>query len=201
MSGSRAPKGVPQWVVRAAMAGTTLLVVASFILSFASLTDLARRSGINPHLAWLWPLIVDGLIVVATAAIIALAGHSKGVTWFPWVLLFGGAGVSVAGNAAHAILSAHALDDGFPLAVSTAVASVPPIVLLAVTHLMVVLIANQSSAVKRVKKPKKVRDPAPVRSTRAQQPITVPRWTTTHTPVAVPETVSDRSPDTAPALV
>jgi hypothetical protein len=170
----RAPKGVPAWVVRSAMAGTTLLVVASFILSFAALTDLAARAGIPGRLAWLWPLIVDGLIVVATAAIIALAGHPKRTTWFAWVLLFGGAGVSIAGNATHAVLAAGQLESGFPMTVSALVAAVPPVVLLAVTHLLVVLIREQSPAAASVKKAPAKTKKAPAAKAKPAEPVAEP---------------------------
>src|SRR3954468_15447028 len=57
----------------AATAITALIAIASFVLSFSSLWDLASRSVSWPRdLAWLWPLIVDGVVVVATIAIRAL---------------------------------------------------------------------------------------------------------------------------------
>ena len=57
------------WVTAAAVA---LLAAAGFTLSFSSLIDLAALSGIDRQLAFLWPLIVDGFIVVATGAAFAL---------------------------------------------------------------------------------------------------------------------------------
>lgn len=122
-----------------ALAGTVVLALWAFTLSFASLTDLAERAGISSSLAWIWPLIIDGLVVVATVAIVALAGHGRRALIYPWALLFGGAAVSTAANALHAVLAA---DRTIPVVVSALVASVPPIVLLAVTHLAVVLVAR-----------------------------------------------------------
>jgi hypothetical protein len=77
---------------------------------------------------------VDGIIVVATVSVVALAGR-RGV-WYPWVLLVGGATVSVTANAIQAGLSKTVT---VPHAMAAAVAAVPPIVLLAITHLTVVL--------------------------------------------------------------
>lgn len=57
-----------------AVAGTVFIAAGAFWLSFTSLADLARRSGIGAGQAWAWPLIVDGIIVVATVAVVALAG-------------------------------------------------------------------------------------------------------------------------------
>ena len=58
-----------------AVVGTVFIAVGAFWLSFTALADLARRSGIAPTQAWAWPLIVDGIIVVGTVAVVALAGQ------------------------------------------------------------------------------------------------------------------------------
>nr|WP_198428780.1 DUF2637 domain-containing protein [Nocardia bovistercoris] len=113
---------------RIAVAGTILIAALSFDLSFAALTDLAARSGVRHAAAW--PLIVDGLIVVATVAVVALRGSAYG-----WFLLAVGALVSVAGNVTHAVLPPGPVSSE----VAAAVALVPPVALLAVTHLTVLL--------------------------------------------------------------
>jgi len=107
---------------------------AAFWLSFTALADLARRSGVDESQAWAWPLIVDGIIVVATVSVVALAGQRT--AWYPWLLLIAGAAVSVAANAIHAVVAA---DADVPSALAGSVAAVPPLVLLAITHLTVVL--------------------------------------------------------------
>ncbi|WP_404434825.1 DUF2637 domain-containing protein [Microbacterium lacus] len=106
----------------------------AFWLSFTSLEDLAHRSGIGASQAWAWPLIVDGIIVVATVAVVVLA--SSRAVWYPWLLLIVGAAVSVTANAIHAILAA---DADVPAALAASVAAVPPLVLLAITHLTSIL--------------------------------------------------------------
>lgn len=55
---------VARWVVGTAIGGTVLIAVGAFWLSFTALTDLAVRAGIPAGQAWVWPLIVDGIIVV-----------------------------------------------------------------------------------------------------------------------------------------
>ena len=122
-----------------AITGTVFIAAGAFWLSFTSLSDLARRSGIDPAQAWLWPLIVDGIIVVATVSAVALARSA--VAWYPWVLLFAGAAISVAANAIHAVV-AESTD--VPLVLAAAVASVPPLVLLSITHLTSVLMRHPS---------------------------------------------------------
>lgn len=123
-----------RWAVITSVAGTVFIAAGAFWLSFTSLADLAHRSGIGAGQAWAWPLIVDGVIVVSTVAVVALAGDRA--AWYPWALLIGGAAVSVTANSLHAVVAADADVPG-PLA--AAVAAVPPVVLLAITHLTVVL--------------------------------------------------------------
>lgn len=123
-----------RWAVMTAVAGTVFIAAGAFWLSFTSLADLARRSGIGAGQAWAWPLIVDGIIVVATVAVVALAGTRT--SWYPWALLIGGASVSVTANAIHAVIAA---DADVPSILAGAVAAVPPVVLLAITHLTVIL--------------------------------------------------------------
>lgn len=136
------------WAVYSSASGTVLIACGAFWLSFVALADLARRSGIATGQAWIWPLLVDGLIVVATVAAVAL--DRRAGAWYPWTLLIGGALVSVAANAIHALVTA---DTDMPLLLAAAVASVPPLVLLASTHLTVVLI--------RSTRPRTVAEPIP----------------------------------------
>lgn len=123
-----------RWAAVTAVAGTVFIAAGAFWLSFTSLADLAARSGIGAGQAWAWPLIVDGIIVVATVAVVALAGQRS--AWYPWALLIGGALVSVTANAIHAVVAA---DTDVPGLLAASVAAVPPVVLLAITHLTVIL--------------------------------------------------------------
>lgn len=118
-----------------AITGTVFIAAGAFWLSFTALADLARRSGIDESQAWAWPLIVDGIIVVATVAVVALASQHRR-TWYPWTLLVAGAVVSVTANAIHAIIAA---DTDVPPVLAASVAAIPPLVLLAITHLTVIL--------------------------------------------------------------
>jgi hypothetical protein len=144
-SAARKQAPISRAVVNSALAGTLLLAAGAFALSFAALADLASMAGVPSHLAWIWPLVVDGMVVVATMSIVALAGHGRRALLYPWSLLGGGAAVSVAANAVHAILAA---DGAVPAAVSALIAAVPPVALLAVTHLSVMLIQRAGEPVK-----------------------------------------------------
>lgn len=134
MTESVVPRGRRLAVVTA-ITGTVFIAAGAFWLSFTALADLARRSGIDRGQAWAWPLIVDGIIVVATVAVVALAGQRR-PTWYPWTLLAAGAIVSVTANAIHAVIAA---DSDVPSVLAASVAAVPPLVLLSITHLTVIL--------------------------------------------------------------
>lgn len=112
---------------------TAAIGVGSFVLSFAALRDLATRAGWPLHLAWLWPLIVDGAILMATMAVVALAPYDdqgKSRRFF-WLVLASSAAVSIVCNALHAVIPRAA-----PLSpwLAGAIAMVPPTMLLAATH-------------------------------------------------------------------
>ena len=135
-------------VLGTAVGATVLIAIGAFVLSFAALTDLAERSGIQSNLAWIWPIIIDGMIVAATVAIVALNGFNRRAMIYPWALLFFGAIVSTAANSTHAILTVDSIVDGVPPLVSALVAAMPPIVLLAITHLTVHMYQKKSEAAK-----------------------------------------------------
>lgn len=134
------------WVGRISVAGTTLLAVGGFVLSFAALRDLAVRVGMPADLAWLWPLLIDGMIVESTLAVVALAQRGSRAVWYAWFLLAVGAVVSVGSNGVHAMLTGHGW-------AGAAAASVPPVVLLATTHLTVLLMAAPESSASSARVP------------------------------------------------
>lgn len=131
--------GVPRLVVASSVTGTLVLALGAFWLSFTTLQDLAIMAGIPAGQAWVWPLIVDGVILEATISVVALRNQAPAARRYAWLLLASGAGVSVAANITHAIVAA---DARVPAVVAALVASVPPLVLLAMTHLTVELTRN-----------------------------------------------------------
>lgn len=133
---SESTRPVPAWVPATAVAGTVLIALGAFWLSFTALADLAERSGIDPRRAWVWPLIVDGVIVVATVSVVALDQFGPRSTRYPWLLLAAAATISVTANALHALYSTT---PSVPQILAAAVSAIPPLVLLAITHLTVAL--------------------------------------------------------------
>lgn len=136
--------GVSRLVIALAVTGTILLALGAFWLSFTTLRDLAVLSGISGEQAWIWPLIVDGVILEATISVVALRNSATAARRFAWLLLAAGAGVSVAANITHAVVAA---DTRVPALIAALVASVPPLVLLAMTHLTVELTRNTNPVV------------------------------------------------------
>jgi hypothetical protein len=132
------PRGSGRLVLGVAVAGTVFIALGAFWLSFTSLAALARSCGIPAGRAWMWPLIVDGVIVVATVSVVAMSGSTQDrrAVRYPWLLLSAGAAVSVLANTSHAIVAA---DAKVPSVLAALVAAVPPVVLVAVTHLTVEL--------------------------------------------------------------
>ncbi|MCC3316502.1 DUF2637 domain-containing protein [Nocardia africana] len=127
----------PERGMRAARVFAVLVIVgvgaAAFRLSFATLRDLAKLAHIPSSDAWLFPLIIDGTIVQATAGALVLA-KSPERKFFTWVLVVG-ALVSVAGNSIHAVAAGKEL----PAWLCAIVAAIAPISLLVDTHGLAVL--------------------------------------------------------------
>lgn len=173
------PRGRRLAVVTA-ITGTVFIAAGAFWLSFTALADLARRSGIDAGQAWAWPLIVDGIIVVAT---VALASQSR-PTWYPWTLLAAGAVVSVTANAIHAIIAA---DTDVPSLLAASVAAIPPLVLLSITHLTVILTRTTTpdAGVNAI-------EDAPVEATTSSGPVVVPEVEQAHAVELPVVSVSER---------
>lgn len=77
------------------------LAAAAFWLSFGALRDLAVQQGIAPDVAWLYPAIIDGAIIVFSLSVVqvSLAGERPR---YPWVLVGVFTALSVVLNILHA---------------------------------------------------------------------------------------------------
>lgn len=117
---------------------TYAIAVLAFALSYSNLAELAARAGYGPVMAHVWPLVVDGLAVVATAAVMRL--HASRV--YAWSLLAAATAVSIVAGAAVHLLPAGPL----PGWAGAAVAVVPPMCLLVAPHLAVQLRRDAAGA-------------------------------------------------------
>lgn len=112
-------------------AATVGIAALAFALSYSNLAALAARAGYSPVMAHVWPLVVDGLAVVATSAVMRLPASRL----YAWSLLAAATAVSIVAGAA-----AHLLPPGpLPGWAGAGVAVVPPLCLLVAPHLAVQL--------------------------------------------------------------
>ena len=111
---------------------TYALAALGLWISYTALADLASRAGLGQWQAAAWPLVVDGLILAATRAVVTFGGHDA--RRYAWTLLGCAAAASIAANAAHALLPPGPVHP----VIAAVVAVVPPVAALAMTHLAVV---------------------------------------------------------------
>jgi hypothetical protein len=90
-----------RWTYRVSAAGVVALAAAAFTLSYDALHQLALDSQVRPSLAWLWPVVIDGTIVVALLTVLA-ANRAARKAGYPWTLAGLFSAASVAFNIAHA---------------------------------------------------------------------------------------------------
>lgn len=118
----------------AAFVVTAGIAVASFVLSFDALSDLAQRAGYSHGHAPLWPISVDGTMLASTIALLALSPYGdlqKANRRFFWWTLGIAAAVSIVANGLHAIIPV-----GAPLNpwLKAAIGTVPAAALLVTAH-------------------------------------------------------------------
>jgi len=90
-----------RWIYRGSAAGVLVLAAAAFTLSYDALHQLALDSRVRPALAWLWPVVIDGTIVVALLTVLA-AKRAATRAGYPWALAGLFSAASVTFNIAHA---------------------------------------------------------------------------------------------------
>jgi uncharacterized membrane protein YdcZ (DUF606 family) len=90
-----------RWTYRISATGVLVLAGAAFTLSYDALHQLALDSRVRSGLAWMWPVVIDGTIVVALLTVLA-AKRANARTSYPWTLAGLFSAASVAFNIAHA---------------------------------------------------------------------------------------------------
>jgi hypothetical protein len=115
------------------------IACGAFVISYSALYSLALAANIVHPLAVLYPFLVDGFIVVASLATVALRDQPKRNTWYPSTLLVVFFAFSVLGNAVHADAQ-HGIPRLAPIA-AAAVSAVPPIALGLAFHLLLRMVS------------------------------------------------------------
>ncbi len=114
-----------------AAVGVLAVTAAGFALSFDAIKSMAVVARINPDLAWLLPVSIDGAMAVATVAVVVMRGLGRSPS-YPWFVVISGAAISVACNAGHALTNSGGV-------ASAAISSIPSVMLAFSVHLVVVL--------------------------------------------------------------
>ena len=107
------------------------LAVASFMVSFTGLHEVAAWAGLPVWLRWAVPVFIDVAILAYTMAVL-IHRHRGERTWASWVSLAGFTLFSVVANAAHALSIGHP-DDGQRI-IGAAVAALAPVAVFAATE-------------------------------------------------------------------
>ncbi|MQA83790.1 MAG: DUF2637 domain-containing protein [Streptosporangiales bacterium] len=121
--GSRPPRRGALWI---AGFGVTLITAAAFVLSYEGLYAAALAGGVRPTLAFLYPTIFDGFLLLAFAAAVVLRSNGLRATWYPWLLIVVLLAAAGGANVLHAVGRESLLP---PESMRVAVAAVPPIAL------------------------------------------------------------------------
>lgn len=86
-----------KWIRFSAIAVMFIVAVASMVLSFDGLRKLATEASISDQLAFLFPVIVDGTIIMASLSILRMNLSGQRAV-LGWVTMIMGTGLSIAGN-------------------------------------------------------------------------------------------------------
>lgn len=89
-------------VLVSAVALVSLLMITSFIVSFAGIYDVSAWTGLPPFLQWLPALFIDAAILAYTIALIVFKARGES-TWKTTLGLIGFAGMSVVANVTHTL--------------------------------------------------------------------------------------------------
>ena len=128
-----------------------ILLGACGALSYDSLRQIAVAIHIRPHLAYLFPLVIDGFIAYGVRALLVLREAPWPARAYAWTLFGAATAASLWANAVHAVrlnqpgIRTLTLGD-HTVAVLSAIA---PLALAGATH-MHILIGRQSSSGRRV---------------------------------------------------
>jgi hypothetical protein len=133
-----------RWITIPATLLVVGITVVAFVVSYHALRELAALAGFMASSAAMWPLIVDGIIVLTVVVLFSRRGRSFRHTWTAWVGLIGFTAVSLIGNGLH---TAVVYDTGAGLEtwVAIAIGAVPPAGLAYAIHLLVEMVTPEPS--------------------------------------------------------
>jgi hypothetical protein len=101
-SGDLTP-GLRLAALTAVIIGVVLLAAAAFLLSYSGIHHIALQAGVSPKLARLYPGIFDAMLVIASAAVLALRGAGWLTRAYVWLCLIALLAAVATGDAVHAM--------------------------------------------------------------------------------------------------
>lgn len=128
-----------KWLNYTTRAVVILVALGAAVLSFDALTALAVASGIRPEFGWIWAIVTDGFIFVATLAAFAFRERTGAAKYYTWSVLGTFVLLSILGNAWHAAIVENSYM--LPLWVKVGVTAVPPLALFLAIHLLVLMVS------------------------------------------------------------
>ena len=98
----RAPRALRILGLAAVGIGVAALAAATFVLSYPAIHVLALRAGVAPRLARGYPLLIDAMLVIVLAAVLALRGADLPSRLLAWVTLLAVLATAAGADALHA---------------------------------------------------------------------------------------------------
>jgi len=133
-----APRALRILAVAAVCLGVAALAAATFVLSYSAIRAVALQAGITPRLARGYPLLLDAMLVIVLAAILALRGAGLPSRLLAWLTLLV---VMAAAAGADAL---HAAGCSLPHQAAAITAAVLPFVLVLVAFALLVVMLRHA---------------------------------------------------------
>lgn len=147
-----APQALRTLAVAAVCLGVAALAAATFVLSYSAIRTVALQAGITPRLARGYPLLLDAMLVIVLAAILALRGAGLPSKLLAWVTLLLVMTVAAGADALHTA------GRSMPHQAAAITAAVLPFVLVLVAFVLLLVMLRHA----RLKRLATIADPAPV---------------------------------------
>ncbi|HEY2314156.1 MAG TPA: DUF2637 domain-containing protein [Streptosporangiaceae bacterium] len=98
----KAPRALRILALAAVVLGVAALAAATFVLSYSAIRAVALQAGITPRLARGYPLLLDAMLVIVLAAVLALRGAGLPSRLLAWLTLLVVLAAAAGADALHA---------------------------------------------------------------------------------------------------
>jgi hypothetical protein len=98
----KAPRALRILAQTAVVLGVAALAAATFVLSYSAIRAVALQAGITPRLARGYPLLLDAMLIIVLAAVLALRGAGLPSKLLAWLTLLVVVAAAAGADALHA---------------------------------------------------------------------------------------------------